>query len=49
MNKEDRRKLASLTFSEKIRILEKLRERSLALAASRRRLEEKRKRSPKPE
>ena len=35
MNKnETRRKLASLSFSEKIKILEKLRDRSLALAAS---------------
>jgi len=29
-----RKRMASLTFSEKIRILEKLRERSLAIAAS---------------
>ena len=35
MNKnETRRKLASLSFSEKIKILEKLRDRSLAIAAS---------------
>jgi hypothetical protein len=35
MNKqENRRHLASLSFSEKIKILEKLRERSLAIAAS---------------
>jgi hypothetical protein len=33
-DKERRRKLASLSFSEKIRLLEKLRERSLAIAAS---------------
>ncbi len=31
---ETRRRLASLSFSEKIRILEKLRQRSLAIAAS---------------
>jgi hypothetical protein len=31
---ELRRKLASLSFSEKIKILEKLRQRSLAIAAS---------------
>jgi hypothetical protein len=29
-----RKKLASLSFSEKIKILEKLRDRSLAIAAS---------------
>ena len=35
MSKQEMRKrLAALTFSEKIRILEKLRDRSLALAAS---------------
>lgn len=32
---ERRKKLASLSFTEKIRILEKLRDRSLALASSR--------------
>jgi len=31
---ETRRKLASLSFSEKIKILEKLRDRSLTIAAS---------------
>ncbi len=37
---DDRRKnLASLSFTEKIRILEKLRDRSLVLAASRKKLE----------
>lgn len=45
MNKEERRKLASLSFSEKIKILEKLRERSLALAESRKRMEKKREQS----
>jgi hypothetical protein len=29
-----RKRMASLSFSEKVRILEKLRERSLAIAAS---------------
>jgi hypothetical protein len=32
--KEMRKRLAALSFSEKIKILEKLRDRSLALAAS---------------
>jgi hypothetical protein len=32
---EMRKKLAALSFSEKIKILEKLRDRSLAIAASR--------------
>jgi len=31
--KETRKRLASLSFSEKVKILEKLRDRSLALAA----------------
>lgn len=43
MNKEQRRKMASLSFSEKIKILEKLRDRSLALAAVREKLAEQRK------
>jgi len=35
MNKQEMRKrLAALSFSEKVKILEKLRDRSLALAAS---------------
>jgi len=35
MSKQEMRKrLASLSFSEKVKILEKLRDRSLALAAS---------------
>ncbi len=35
MDKQDRRKrLASLSFTEKIKILEKLRDRSLTIAAS---------------
>jgi|HubBroStandDraft_6_1064221.scaffolds.fasta_scaffold2576877_1 hypothetical protein len=33
--KEMRRQLAALSFSEKVKILEKLRDRSLALAANR--------------
>lgn len=32
--KEMRKRLASLSFSEKVKILERLRDRSLALAAS---------------
>jgi len=35
--------MASLSFSEKIKILEKLRDRSLALAAARKKLAEKKK------
>ena len=31
---EERKRLASLSFTEKIKVLEKLRDRSLALAAS---------------
>lgn len=35
VDKQDRRKrLASLSFTEKVKILEKLRDRSLAIAAS---------------
>lgn len=41
MSNESRKKLASLSFTEKIRILEKLRDRSLAFAASRKKLESK--------
>jgi hypothetical protein len=37
-NKERRRKLARLSFTEKIRLLEKLRQRSLALAVAREQL-----------
>lgn len=33
--KEMRKRLAALSFSEKVKILEKLRDRSLALAAAR--------------
>jgi len=33
-NADTRKKLASLSFSEKIKILEKLRQRSLAIAAA---------------
>lgn len=42
MSKESRKKLASLSFSEKVKLLEKLRERSLALAEARKKLQEKR-------
>jgi hypothetical protein len=34
MEKERRKKLASLPFSEKLKVLEKLRQRSRAIAAS---------------
>jgi hypothetical protein len=36
MSKESRKQLAKLPFSEKLKILTKLRERSLAMAGSRR-------------
>ena len=38
MSKESRKKLAELSFTEKVKLLEKLRDRSLALAASRKQL-----------
>ena len=41
MSKESRKKLASLSFSEKVKLLEKLRERSLALAEARKKLKGK--------
>lgn len=41
MSKERREELASLSFSEKIKILEKLRARSLILAEARKRLARK--------
>ena len=41
MSKESRRKLASLGFTEKVKLLEKLRQRSLVLAEARRALTEK--------
>lgn len=40
MSKESRKKLASLGFSEKVKLLEKLRERSLALSEARKKLKE---------
>lgn len=40
---ERRKKLAALSFTEKIKILEKLRERSLAFAEARKKLAEKEK------
>lgn len=43
MSEERRRELASLSFSEKIKILELLRERSLILAEAREKLAEQRK------
>jgi kynureninase len=48
MNKESRKKMASLSFSEKIKILEKLRDRSLALADARKRLVEKKRQKESP-
>jgi hypothetical protein len=43
MSKPELRKyLASLSFAEKLKILEKLRDRSLAIAASRAKLQSKR-------
>ncbi|HKT52503.1 MAG TPA: hypothetical protein VJV96_19530 [Candidatus Angelobacter sp.] len=41
MSKERRKKLASLSFSEKVKLLERLRQRSLALAEARKKLKEK--------
>ena len=38
---ERRKKLASLSFTEKVKILEKLRDRSLAFASSRKKLDNK--------
>jgi hypothetical protein len=40
VSKESRKKLASLGFSEKVKLLEKLRERSLALSEARKKLKE---------
>jgi hypothetical protein len=40
MSKESRKELAKLPFSEKLKILAKLRDRSLAMAGSRRKKEE---------
>lgn len=42
MNKEDRRKqLAQLPFAEKLKLLDKLRHRSLAIAAARKQLSQR--------
>ena len=41
VSKESRKKLASLSFSEKVKLLEKLRQRSLSLAKARKKLQEK--------
>lgn len=41
MSKESRKRLASLSFTEKVKLLEKLRDRSLALAEARKQLAEK--------
>lgn len=43
MSDERRQKLANLSFTEKIKLLEQLRERSLAFAAARQKLVEKKK------
>ncbi|HEY6969231.1 MAG TPA: hypothetical protein VJA94_08505 [Candidatus Angelobacter sp.] len=40
---ERRKKLAALSFTEKIKILERLRERSMAFAEARKKLAEKKK------
>ncbi len=39
MSHETRKRLAALSFTEKIKLLEKLRERSLAFAASRKKMD----------
>lgn len=41
MNDESRKRLAALSFTEKIKLLEKLRDRSLALAKSREKMNKK--------
>ena len=41
MSRESRKKLASLSFTDKVKLLEKLRQRSLALAEARRKLKQK--------
>jgi hypothetical protein len=41
MSKQSRKKLAALSFTEKVKLLEKLRDRSLAFAASRRQMTRK--------
>jgi hypothetical protein len=41
MNKEEAKKLAALSFTEKIELLEKLRDRSLAFAEARKKLDKK--------
>ena len=46
---EMRKKLVSLSFSEKIKILEKLRDRSRAIAASRTRRSQPEGRAPEPD
>ena len=46
---ELRKQLAALSFSEKIKILEKLRDRSLAIAASRAKLRLREVDAPKPD
>lgn len=47
MSDERREKLAKLSFSEKIKLLEQLRERSLAFAEARKRLAEKKNKGTK--
>jgi len=41
MSNETRKRLALLTFAEKLKLLEKLRTRSLAFAATRKRMDKK--------
>jgi len=43
MSDERRKRLASLSFGEKLKLLEKLRDRSLLLAEARKKLAEKKK------
>ncbi len=49
MSKESRKDLAKLPFSEKLKILAKLRDRSLAMAGSRRRQAEAQRETDKSE
>jgi len=41
MSNETRKRLALLTFAEKLKLLEKLRNRSLAFAATRKKMDKK--------
>jgi hypothetical protein len=48
VSKESRKNLASLSFSEKVKLLEKLRQRSLALAEARKKLKSQKKSPESP-